>query len=50
MAVLISYTFLINGDRYALIGIAGGDLALSKQFGIEPKELPFANQGGLYGM
>ena len=50
MAVQISYTFLINGDRYALIGMAGGDLVLSKQFGMEPKELPFANHGGFYGM
>jgi hypothetical protein len=50
MAVQISYTFLINGDRYALIGIAGGDRALSKQFGMEPKKLPFANHEGFYGM
>jgi hypothetical protein len=30
MALKISYTFLINGDWYALIGMAGGDLVLSK--------------------
>lgn len=34
MAVKISYTFLINGDWYALIGMAEDDRALSKQFGM----------------
>jgi hypothetical protein len=30
--------------------MAGGDLALSKQFGMEPKELPVAYNGGFYAM
>lgn len=39
MNVPISYTFLISGDRYDLIGIAGGDLVPPDQLGPEPKEL-----------
>ncbi len=48
MAVQISCTILINGDRYALIGLTGSDLRTSKQFGSSPIELPVAYHGGFY--
>lgn len=46
MAVEISYTFFINGDRYALLSMAGGTLMSPEQFGMEPTALSMACAGG----
>ena len=46
MKAQIYYRFHINGDQYALIGIAGGDLVVPEQFGTQPTELHTACQRG----
>jgi hypothetical protein len=38
MVSQIYYKFLVNGDQYTLIGIAGGDLVAPEQFGVESME------------
>jgi hypothetical protein len=39
MAVQLPCTFLIKGDRYDLIGVAGGDILTPMQFGTPPRGL-----------
>lgn len=50
MAAQIYYSFLINGDQYALIGISGGDLVSPEHFGIQLTELPTPRHRDYYAM
>jgi hypothetical protein len=48
MTAQISDTFIFKGDRYSLIGMKGGDLAVPEQFGMEAEMIHTACYCGFY--